>query len=364
MRGVGETTAPPRVAEPSDILPRPTGVATVPPPAPPWAAKVGDWLSRDARDVEALGTLLFVALQWGSIAPLFKLLDTMEHRPDTLLALLLPNFMALAFYLARGGLRFVAAGGPAMWGGLEVGFWFHVANLVYFVGVSRTLASNATFLGSLSTVIVPVMQAGLGTPVPANVWAACAAALLGCVVLAGASAGEPAGGGSLEGDLLCIISTFFYSVMNIRLTARAAGVDAEALGFWSKASTAVLSAGTLAVAVGLGACASPAQYLTEAAPSELLAVAGFAVWDGAFVKGLLNLWLVGAYQVVTPSEAEVALSTNPLWSLLLAVLLLGEPLGQETGIGAGLFVAALALAAAPAGETQREGKKTAEAECG
>ncbi|CAK0859637.1 unnamed protein product, partial [Prorocentrum cordatum] len=111
-------------------------------------------------------------------------------------------------------------------------------------------------------------------------------------------------------------------------------VDAEALAFWSKASTAALSAGTLAAAVGLGACAPPTQGLAEAAPGELLAVAGFAVWDGAVVKGLGSLWLVGAYQAVTPSEAEVALATSPLWSLLRAVLLLGEPAGPETAVGA------------------------------
>jgi len=38
-----------------------------------------------------------------------------------------------------------------------------------------------------------------------------------------------AGGGTLQGDLLCLLGALLYSIMNIRLNACAAGADAEAL---------------------------------------------------------------------------------------------------------------------------------------
>ena len=130
------------------------------------------------------------------------------------------------------------------------------------------------------------------------------------------------------------------------------------------------------------------QFLAEATPEELAAVAPLVLWSGVVVNGVapflqvhfapfalhlspfalhlsplashlsLSLSLsrltshlhlpslqVGGQQAVGPARAQVIYASGPLWAALLSLVLLGETVGAQGVLGGAAFLAAVLLAA-------------------
>ena len=92
--------------------------------------------------------------------------------------------------------------------GAELGGYLFFGNCAQVLGLQWTTADRAAFLVQLTTIIVPVLEAGVQrTSLPARTWAACGLATVGVAVL---SSDGLTGAADLRGDALIVLSAFFY----------------------------------------------------------------------------------------------------------------------------------------------------------
>ena len=92
--------------------------------------------------------------------------------------------------------------------GAELGGYLFLGNCAQVLGLQWTTADRAAFLVQLTTIIVPVLEAGVQrTSLPARTWAACGLATVGVAVL---SSDGLTGAADLRGDALIVLSAFFY----------------------------------------------------------------------------------------------------------------------------------------------------------
>lgn len=294
------------------------------------------------------GSLLLVALVWGTVGPSSRLLFSMVHPPSACLAVALANVAAFMFLAGRSvmakGISGLSARSSDKIAGIETGCWYYLGVLLICAGLERTSATHEAFIAQLCTIIVPCLQAFQGVPVPRNVGLACVMAFAGCMTLGSASSGGSTSV-SLEGDFLCFCSAIAFALHNIRLDAYAGRGNVEQIALWSKATQAVIGILVLQAATLQGWCASSFNFFGSASAMELGMLSLWVFWNGFIVKGVAAVWHATAYKVVSASEAEITLATTPLWAFTLAVVFLAEPLTSATFIGAALFVGALVLAA-------------------
>jgi drug/metabolite transporter (DMT)-like permease len=117
-------------------------------------------------------------------------------------------------------------------GGIELGAYLFAGNALQLLGLRTVPAGRAAFLLQLTTVLVPLLEAGAARSaraVPARVWGACAVALAGVFVMGldgggGIDPSPPAPGGlSLAsfqvapGDLLVVGAAAAYTLHCVRL---------------------------------------------------------------------------------------------------------------------------------------------------
>lgn len=294
------------------------------------------------KEAKAMGTLLLLAMVWGASAPGFRGLFEMEHAPGAVLVAALANAVAFATLTARcfsaGSLGAILSSREGIAGGVELGLWFFAGDALCLGGIARTSATHAAFLGQLTCLLVPSLQALRGAPVGRNIWGACCLALAGCAAI-GVGGGGAGDDSSVAGDALCLAAAFCFSGYSLRLNKHATKAGSEVVTLWSKATQAACAAVVLAGATCLGwgqPQATPLGFLEAASPEELAAFALFILFNGTVSRGLCALWEAEAYEVVSPSQAEVVFATVPLWSLLFAVNFLGEPAGERLVLGASL----------------------------
>jgi len=114
--------------------------------------------------------------------------------------------------------------------------------------------------------------------------------------------------------------------------------------FWNKAAQALLGLIMLLVVSRVGhSSGGLMDFVAVASSTEVLRFAVFCLWNGILVKGLAIFLQTKAYNSVSPSVGEVALSTTPLWALLFAVLFIGEPFNALTLAGVALFVCSITI---------------------
>lgn len=214
---------------------------------------------------------------------------------------------------------------------ISVGIGFILFPLVYTYGISRTSTSHAALILAALPAIVGGIGAVVERQLPGRWW------FVGVVVaMAGewllVTTPESAGTATLAGDLICLLACFCCGagyIAGARLSAH--------IGTWSATFWALVLAGVVQLPLMLYFAADVAWLsLSRSAWSGLLfmsfavGIVGYAAWFWALREG----------GVVRMAPLQF---TQPLISLVIAVVLLAEPITLPIAIAAVTVLAGIAI---------------------
>jgi len=201
--------------------------------------------------------------------------------------------------------------------------------LIQFYALSITTVSHAALMVGTMPVILAVGAAVFAHErMDRAGWIALAGSTCGAALIALGGGEHGAGGATLAGDLLVVVSlliALFWILINKKLVERHSPVVVTVYG---------LGIGTLMLLVWV-----PVRYgmppVTGVSLKAWLALAGSGVLCTAATT---LLWNWGMTQVPA-SQAGVLLNMEPLIGSLLGVFVLGERLGPSAWVGGGLILA-------------------------
>jgi drug/metabolite transporter (DMT)-like permease len=201
--------------------------------------------------------------------------------------------------------------------------------LLQFYALSITTVSHAALMVGTMPVILAVGATVFAHERMDRVgWAALAGSTCGAGLIALGGGVHPAGGASLMGDLLVVVSlaiALFWILLNKQLMERHSHVVVTVYG---------LFLGTAMLMVWV-----PIQYgMPPVAGVSLKAWIALAASGVLCTASTTLLWNWGMTQVPA-SQAGVLLNMEPLMGSLLGVFVLGERLGPSAWIGGGLILA-------------------------
>ena len=285
--------------------------------------------------------LLLVTVVWGTTFPAMKLLTT--------------ELDALQIIWWRFLIALVVLG-PLWWGmrraettwGCALGVLLFVAFWLQIEGLARTSSNRNAFVTGLNVLVVPLIaMAVLGRRYGWQLWAACAMALAGMVLMFHEDAPWNLG------DTLTLASTLFYAlyILTLEECARRTATQPLRATRMAAAQAAVMAvASTLVLLVrdggSIGWIASAEHLPTNA-------------WVALVYLGLLASVLVVTLQAwgqqrVDAMRSAIVFGLEPVFAALTAWVLLGEQLGWAGLSGAALIVAALVFSQlSPAAKTVR-----------
>jgi drug/metabolite transporter (DMT)-like permease len=290
--------------------------------------------------------------------------------------------------------------------GAELGLWLYIGDTLLLLGLQSTTAIRAAIFSQLSTIIVPFLDSAFFSrdKVPPRLWLACAASLVGVVLVscdggqmaavteasaitsataavaaeatatATAAAAAAAAATSLSladqltahgqsvsrGDVLAVLSAVFTSIYLIRLSHHSARTpDSVALSSSMSITELALAAGSLVAActtpvgsyLGIGDTNSfegVADYvhIALASPYETgqVVIALAVLWNGVFGTALANSAMAYGQRDASPVVANVCYSFQPVFAAAFSYVLLGETVGTFTAAGSALLVGAILFA--------------------
>lgn len=244
----------------------------------------------------------------------------------------------------------------------ELAVWNFLSQGLLNVALLYTDATRVSFLAQTAIVLTPVFAACSGQSVAAGIWAACAAALAGVALLASdggaavAAAATPAIALSV-GDMLALGGAATSSLYIFRIG------ELGKRGLSSDLTQAV----KVALIGGLycvWAAFDCARVLASGAPLTVMwpGYTSLLAWAvllySAVVPGALaDVLQARGQKLVTASEAQVILASEPLWTALLGVCLLNERLGRSGWAGGALIVFSVLLASVADGLLKKKPKK-------
>jgi drug/metabolite transporter (DMT)-like permease len=201
--------------------------------------------------------------------------------------------------------------------------------LIQFYALSLTTVSHASLMVGTMPVILAVGAAFFAHERMDKVgWFALAGSTCGAALIALGGGAHTAGGATLTGDLLVVVSlliALFWILLNKQLMERHSHIVVTAYG---------LAIGTAMLMVWV-----PIRYgmppIAHVSLKAWLALIGSGVLCTATTT---LLWNWGMTQVPA-SQAGVLLNMEPLIGSLLGVLVLGETLGPSAWVGGGLILA-------------------------
>jgi drug/metabolite transporter (DMT)-like permease len=206
--------------------------------------------------------------------------------------------------------------------------------LLFSLGVRQTSASHAALILAVSPLFTGLIAAAVERRRPRSTWwIGAALAFLGEIALIGFRAGVSTGDASLAGDLLtvaaCIASAVGY-VAGARLARR---LTTWATTFWGIGLGGLILLPILPVVLGPAAWAGAGVLGWSAVGFLALGstILGYVCWYWALQRG--GIARIGATQFL-----------QPVIALLLAVLVLGEPITAPLVLAALLVVAGVTLA--------------------
>jgi drug/metabolite transporter (DMT)-like permease len=191
------------------------------------------------------------------------------------------------------------------------------------VGLVYTTAANAGFITCLYVILVPILGVFLGHATGARIWIGAVLALVGLYVLSVRDGFTMA-----PGDLLVLVSAFFWTGHILLITWLAARMEALEIAIGQFVTCAALSL--------------VAALLFEPAPFAGVRPAAIAILYG----GLLSIGVAYTLQIVAqrtahPAHASIILSLEALFAGAGGVLLLGEPLTAKLVVGGALMLAGM-----------------------
>ena len=200
--------------------------------------------------------------------------------------------------------------------------------LIQFYGLALTTVSHASLMVGLMPVLLAIGAAIFAHErMDAIGWLAIAGSTSGAVLIALGGRHATAGGPSLTGDLLVVVSLFialFWILANKQLMERHSAITVTAYG---------LFLGTAMLMIWV-----PIQYgwppIAHISVKAWLALAASGVLCTATTT---LLWNYGLTQVPA-SQAGVLLNMEPLMGSLLGVIVLGEHLGPSAWAGGAMIL--------------------------
>jgi drug/metabolite transporter (DMT)-like permease len=358
----------------------------------------------DDRNRKLLGTmvLLSVPLSWGTYSPVVRYLY--EIQPPV------PGFVFSACYYALAAITTLVLAHvqsakvktqpsssmrqestvASFRGGLELGSYLFVANCLQVIGLQTVQAERAGFLVQLTTVMVPLTEALLAaswSKVPLRTYMACLLALAGLVVM-GLDGKDMALSGDTslgaissfsQGDVFILGAAVLYTLHVVRLGVYAKETTPMKLAAAKATTETVLSVGLVAALVGLSSlvvtttdsngliifAATTGREITSffesfstgvadgsVALSALLSALGAIFWTG-WITCAYTIWAQSYGQSrVSPTNANLVYTFQPIFTALFAWALLGETMGPAGFAGGAIIATAVYTVATSSGSDE------------
>ena len=304
--------------------------------------------------------LIFVAFLYGSLNVVFRLVYAAPDPPSASALSFTRGWLAAASFLpilaanrnnnddevTTSTKEESSTNKAPLWkAALELAFWNFGAQGLLNIGLLFTDAARASFLTQSSVVITPIISIFAGQKVPQIVWAGCLSALAGLIMLSGG--GDGGSGIAMAfstGDLLVLGGALSWSMYLFRIATvgkRYPEIPLQALKTTLLAalySVWFLSSAITLLVKGSSSIATLWPGWTNVGVWMLLLYS--AVGPGAIADILQQL----GQKEVSASEANVILSSEPIFTAICARLVLGEITSTTENIGGALIVIGALLA--------------------
>ena len=283
------------------------------------------------RGLAVLAAILSAAC-WGSATVMSK--GVLDHMPPmTLLAIQLTasiTVLWLVVFVLRSRVRFDRPTRRASLSGLlEPG----LAYTFGIVGLALTTASNAALIGAAEPLLILLLAwLFLKERISGPILLLAAIATLGLVLVVVPDAAGLTGQGSLVGDMLILVGTFFAALYVIATRRLVSTIEPLPLSALQQSVGLFWTLGVLTVALLAGLATFGVGGLTL--PVLLLAAAS------GVIQYALAFWLyLFALQSLPANVAGFYLTLIPVFGIAAAFAFLGEALSGPQWIGAALIIA-------------------------
>ncbi|HEX2432619.1 MAG TPA: DMT family transporter [Gaiellaceae bacterium] len=280
----------------------------------------------------AVAALILVTAVWG--VTFVQVQDAVELYP--LFAFLAVRYLIATAALAPPAARRVRAlGREGLVAGAVLGVLIAIGVGLQTAGLERTTVTNTGFITGLYVLFTPLLGLALfRTPIPRELWAAVALALLGLALLSGVPEGSGAG------DLLVLISTVAQALQIVMVERYANRFDVFALTFVEVAVACVVFGG-IAVARG-----------------DLSVPHGSTVWAALIVTGLFAVAFAMLVQIwaqrrLSATRIAVIFSLETVFAGIAGYLLADERIGLLGLAGCAAIFAGIVIAEPAAAATLR-----------
>lgn len=243
--------------------------------------------------------------------------------------------------------------------GLEVGLWNSIGYVAQAVGLETTLASKSAFLCSMAVVIVPLLDWAAGKKLLSRQWVGALMALVGVAFLELGDVDALMANGITTGDALSMVQPFTFGLgfwrmeqamhrhpkEARRMTAAqlmAIFISSAAYGLWTLGvfdfgDGGIASASLAGLESSLSTISTSfpwKEWFTD--PTILFSL----FWTGCITTALTIYMETLALESLSAAETTLIFSTEPLWGTAFAVAVMGEQMGLNAGVGAGLILTA------------------------
>lgn len=276
-----------------------------------------------ALRLKALFFLVLTTLFWGG-SFLFTKIGLREFPPVVFMTL---RFTGAALLMACVCCRRLAAlDADLLRRGGIIGVALAAANILFVVGISGTTISRAGFLNNLFVLIIPLL-AYLFWRSRVDLWtlAGVGLAALGLWQLA-----EGGIDGFNRGDLVSTVCAFFIS-LHILSVSRLMGRADVRLVTLVQFAVVALCGGTALILFGAS--------LPRVTPAAWFSLAYCIVFPTVIAFTLQNTW----QRYLSPTEAGLLYTLDPVWSLLAGMFVLDERLSGREWFGCLLLFLAVIL---------------------
>jgi len=269
--------------------------------------------------------------------------------------------------------------------GIELSIWNFLAQGLLNIGLLSTGSARASFLTQCSILFTPIISTYIGKEkINTNIWFSCFIALVGLIILtiggttagaAGAGIGSAFSFSLSQGDLFVLGGALSWSIYlfrisiigpkhnEIQLQGLKTGLVAILYSIWWYISSTISTAtGSAVTGTATGTAGNAVSIFTSSSlPSWM--TSSYIVWIALFFSAIgpgtiADVLQQKAQNNVTPSEANVILSSEPVFATLFAVFLFGEKSSLVEIIGGGLILCSALIATTGGGTTTGGGSSS------
>lgn len=273
----------------------------------------------------ARGMILLAAVLCGTNFGAVKLLQDTMDAPLLLTARFLICAMCMSPFLQNLNPKVVA---PAVQTGTLLGLGY----LTQAIALQTTSAGVIASLCSLTTVTCPFIEKFTGGRVGKQGWAACGLAVLGAALLELGGSASPG-----TGDLWGLLQPVMFGLFFWKTEQTMRRFPDQALPFTTVQVFVCAALGAVWSVLDAGGMPDlgPLFAMTSSLSFDLS-----LLWLGLVsTAGVLVLQTL-ALGTMPSSETAVVFSSEPLWGVAFANMLLGESIGSNTVVGGSLIIAA------------------------